>query len=137
MSDEKKKSTGTSRGDRPKKPAARQSWGTDTKFLNVPLGDAQKSAAALWIQGNPPIWEIVDGIVSEGYKLSFGVDKRSGSVMATITDRREGSVYIDHCFTIRGRDWGTALFRLCWVHSIYLDGDWGEIAERPVDTDSW
>lgn len=128
------KSTGK---NRPATPASRSAKLPDTKFLNVELGESQKAACGHWISGQPDIWSIMDGLISEGYKVSHSMDKRTGAHMATITDRREGSEFIDHCFTIRGRDYGTALLRLCWVHAVYLDGDWANIAGNDVSGDVW
>lgn len=128
------KSTGK---DRPKKPASRSAQYTDIKFLNVELGESQKSSCQHWIASQPDIWSIMDGVISEGYKVSHSVDARSGAHMATITDRRDGSEFAGHCFTIRGRDYGTALLRLCWVHTVYLDGDWTNIAGNTADNDLW
>lgn len=123
--------------NRPPAPAARSAKYTDIKFLNVELGESQKSACGHWIASQPDIWSIMDGLISEGYKVSHSVDKRSGAHMATITDRREDSQFLDHCFTIRGRDYGTALLRLCWVHTCYLDGDWSNIGSNTADNDLW
>lgn len=123
--------------NRPSTPPSRSTKFTDIKFLNVELGESQKAACGHWINSQPDVWSIMDGIISEGYKVSHSVDKRTGAHMATITDRRENSQFTDHCFTIRGRDYGTALLRLCWVHSVYLDGDWSNIGSYTADGDVW
>lgn len=128
------KSTGQ---NRPSTPVARTAKQPDIKFLNVELGESQKSACGHWIASQPDIWAIMDGLISEGYKVSHSIDKRTGAHMATITDRRENSQFADHCFTIRGRDYGTALLRLCWVHTCYLDGDWSNIGGNAADNDLW
>ena len=137
MANEKKKSASYSSGDRSRPAPTRRSQLPDITFLNVELGEAEKSACNHWINANPPLAEIVDGLLSEGYKLSHSVDMRSGAHMATLTDRREGSQHANHCITLRGRDYLTALYRLCWVHSVHLDGDWESVGQRNSSGDVW
>jgi len=134
---EKKQSTGNAATDRSKRPAVVRPALPNMQFLTVVLSDADKSACLHWSNSNPPIWEIVDGFISEGYKLSFGCDQRTGAIMCTLTDKRPDSQFLDHCFTIRGRDTGTALFRVCWVHAVRADGDWSEIAKPSDVGDVW
>jgi hypothetical protein len=132
-----KKHVGNDTGNRPPTPAGRRAWGGDIEFLNVVLSEGDKLACSHWISGTPPVWDIVDGLISEGYKFSSGLDARSGAVMATITDRREGSQHINKCFTLRGRDFATALLRVCWTHAVLLDGNWDNIADTASRGDVW
>lgn len=115
----------------------RPGWSSNITFINVSLSDAQKSVYDGWIRSNPDILSIADGIVASGYKLSFGFDEKNAAFMATITDRKEGSPFNGSCFTLRGRELWQAFSRVLWVHAIYCEGDWHEIASPNQDSDIW
>jgi hypothetical protein len=109
----------------------------EIRFISVALTDAQKLSYAKWVSASPDIWIITDELVASGYKLSVGYDEKSSAYMATITNRNGAPDFLNSCFTLRARTTWEAVARVCWLHSIYGEGDWGQFADPDMGSDIW
>lgn len=110
---------------------------TDIKFINFNLSDHQKGLFDAWVSEGVDLFDLAESALRGGYKLSFGEDVQTGAIMCTITNRSGQPEFAQHCFTLRGRDYVTALARVLYVHHIVCEGDWGVIAEASLDDDAW
>lgn len=110
---------------------------TDIKFINFNLSDHQKALYDEWVQEGRNILAMADELLRGGYKLSQGEDIKTGAIMCTVTNKAADPLFVSHCFTLRGRDYGTALARILYVHYIICEGDWTVIAEPGDADDAW
>lgn len=115
----------------------KQSSFTDIKFINFNLTDHQKGLFNAWAADGVDVLDLADQVCRGGYKLSSGEDVKTGAIMCTITNRAADPAFAQHCFTLRGRDYATALARVLFVHYIICEGDWGVIAAPSDDDDAW
>lgn len=135
----RKDSKGNSLGNQGQggKSPKRQSSFTDIKFINFNLSDHQKGLYDAWVSKGVDLFDLAETCLRGGYKLSQGEDAQTGAIMCTITNRAGQPEFTSHCFTLRGRDYATALARVLYVHHIICEGDWGVIATASLDDDAW
>ena len=117
--------------------AKKQSSFTDIKFINFNLTDHQKGLYDAWVSKGVDLFDLAETALRGGYKLSQGEDSQTGAIMCTITNRAGDPAFVQHCFTLRGRDYATALARVLYVHHIICEGDWGVIAAPSNQDDVW
>jgi len=110
---------------------------TDIKFINFNLTDHQKGLYDAWVQEGIDIFDLAENLIRGGYKLSQGEDVQTGAIMCTVTNRVGDPAFVSHCFTLRGRDYATALSRVLFVHHIICEGDWSVIAAPENPDDAW
>jgi len=135
----RKDSKGNSLGNSPSpgRSPKKQSSFTDIKFINFNLSDHQKGLYDAWARTGPDLFDLAESALRGGYKLSQGEDGQTGAIMCTITNRAGDPNFIQHCFTLRGRDYAAALARVLYVHYIVCEGDWGVIAAPSDQDDVW
>lgn len=109
----------------------------ETTFINVQLTEAQKSAWAKWSGGGFDIGEALEGVLVSDYKVGFAYDGRNGAFICSITDRREESKFFAHSYSLRARNPLDALSRVIWLHSVFAEGDWENLAAPGDNSDIW
>lgn len=110
---------------------------TDIKFINFNLTDHQKGLYDAWVQDGVDIFAMAEHLIRGGYKLSQGEDVQTGAIMCTVTNRTGDPAFLSHCFTLRGRDYATAVCRVLFVHHVICEGDWSVIATPENADDAW
>lgn len=128
---------GTPTQSTPQSKAKAKSSFTDIKFINFNLSDHQKGLYNEWVSTGQDILVLADELLRGGYKLSAGEDEKTGAIMCTLTNKSGEPRFVAHCFTLRGRDYATALARVLYVHYIVCDGLWDAIAAPTDADDAW
>lgn len=131
------KGNSTASGNTARKSSKSKSSFTDIKFINFQLNDSQKGLYDAWVSQGVDILSLAEDAIRGGYKLSQGEDIQTGAIMCTITNRTGDPQFVSHCFTLRGRDYATALARVLYVHHIVCEGDWSVIAQPENADDAW
>jgi len=106
-------------------------------FINVNLNESHKKGFEHWLTLTPDLFSLLDDVLLGGYKLSVGRDENSNAFTATLTNKSGQPEFVDHCFTLRARDAGTAIARVLWVHAVLCEADWNVIGASAHTGDIW
>jgi len=98
-------------------------------FLQRPLTDEELIACATAKVKPMQIFERMNSIILNGFKLSLNTTKDGGSI-ASWTDITEGRISYGYCLSTWGEDPYEALMLSVYKHDEVLKGDWNELISR-------
>ncbi len=115
--------------DRPKKKSGSATGAPWKGFVEVGLSDADKTELKAQDVELEAIYEEIDKVVTDGYKVSFGMDKDGVTCRATLMDVQPDSPYAGYALSGRGRDPRHAFASVIYKHRVLLPDGWGAALE--------
>lgn len=105
-----------------------------TKFVNLPLSEADKAAIAERERSGKIGLHDVLLLVSEGFKVSIGWNEKTGSFISAVTDIVATRPMFNHCYSSFASSPEKALLVALYKYEVYIEGreTWGS-SESPRD----
>lgn len=113
------------------------SGNTVHRFLDIPLSQAAREDLSGYDLEVEFPYDLVEALVTEGYKFSLTFDGRNQTYIASLTDRLPESPWQNTTLSGRGSTALNARCALLYRHLVMADGDWSTLnpdeARPPAD----
>lgn len=122
-----------SRSNNGQRPKGKPKQG-EFRFVNVAFTEDVKKRCLSYLQGNPDVWQHVETLVGQGYRIGLGLDAKNDAYSASLTNRDAAVEFRNSCITVRGGTAWDALSRLVGLHFGVANEDWSAF-EAPNEVD--
>lgn len=100
-------------------------------FLDYTLNEQELEAADAWKLTPAQMWEGINTLTAEGYRLTLSYSKQLAAYTATLQAGVEQGSASGWALSARDTKAEGALKLLLWKHYVGLDGDWKGITDAP------
>lgn len=121
----------------PTKSSKKSDKSMSIEFINWELTKEEKIAAKSYEVSLETLMGMLEGMVDDGYRISFKRDDYNKCFNCSITEptRTDGSA--SRCIVSRGPSVGDAVRVAMFKHHVLLDGDWGALSTATLANDIW
>lgn len=106
-------------------------------YVNVELNKQDKDEITKIKNPAEYVDTVVTDLVANGYSMKVRYDDYNQCFAASFYCENSADPNAGWCLSMRGNDWFTALFRLCFVHGTLLSGTWNTSVGTGWKDDQW
>jgi len=110
---------------------------SDITFINYDLTAEQKTEVKGWKPAFEQVFSLFEGMIADGFKVSFKFDTRNKCVQCSLTEPFESAKKVTRCMVSRGPDLYSAIRVAVWKHTVLFEGDWANIPDETNGGDVW
>lgn len=101
-------------------------------FLERPLTDVELEECDGWHAQPHEIWELIEGITTDGYQFQLSYSQVTNMGTATMTDRNNKRATAGYALSAKDENCAAACKALLYKHFSVLKADWSELVGKPV-----
>lgn len=119
------------------KSATKSNKSLEIEFINWELSKEEKLAAKSYEITSAQVFEALERLVTDGYRVSFKHDDFNKSFNVSLTEPTAPTRSVSRCIVSRGPTVLDAARVACFKHFVLLESDWGNISAERVERDVW
>lgn len=107
------------------------------EFVNWELSKEEKVAAKDYKLTTSQIFDALERLIADGYRVSWKTDDYNKCVNCSITEPAGNGTGAVRCIVSRGPTVSDASRVATFKHFVLLEGDWGKLSATSVERDVW
>lgn len=93
-------------------------------FVNCQMPSVERPKVTKFGENSDKVWGLVEGLLDNGYKLSWSFDRTRGAYVASLTCKSLDSKNFNQTLSAWSTGWYDALVAVLYKHFVYLSEDW-------------